>query len=160
MNILLTCFSFYSNRDAYIYGTPCIGNGEFAINFSSLCNTPSNRFNTCWRVIDDKDIVCRVPLGFDDPQILQYASKNYIFDYAHIGEAIRLFQDGRRPKTDVEDLVLMKPEGPVEIDDFSDFEKKFGFLPAFIKDHIPYRYLNALQMARRYFPNGTRRREY
>ncbi|CAG8660756.1 6435_t:CDS:2, partial [Paraglomus occultum] len=36
-------------RDAYVFGTPCIGNEDFAANFASLCNTPSNRFNTCWR---------------------------------------------------------------------------------------------------------------
>ncbi|CAG8664016.1 9196_t:CDS:1, partial [Paraglomus occultum] len=79
-----------------------------------------------------------VPLGFDDAQILQYVGKNYIFDYAHIGEAIRFFQDGRRPKTEVDELLLAKPEGYEETDDFSKFEKKFGFLPAILKDHFPY----------------------
>jgi len=147
------------NRDAYVFGTPCIGDETFAAKFASFCNIPSNRFNTLWRVVDDKDIVCRIPLGFDDPQILQYVDKNYIFNYAHIGEVIRLFQDGRRPETEVDDLVLMKPEGNEEVDDFSEYEKLYGFLPGLIKDHVPYRYLKALQMARPYFPNDVSKRD-
>ncbi|CAG8578163.1 3786_t:CDS:2 [Paraglomus occultum] len=147
-------------RDAYIYGTPCIGNGEFAINFSSLCNTPSNRFNTCWRIIDDKDIVCNVPVGFDNPEIMQYLSDNYIFDYAHVGEAIRLFQDGRRPKTEVDGLLLDEPEKKAEENKSSNEEedKTNRFVPPFIKDHFTSGYLRALQLARPYFPstNTTR----
>src|SRR6185312_14289319 len=148
-----------SNRDAYVYGTPCIGNGEFAKNFSSLCNTPSNRFNTCWRVISDNDVVCNVPVGFDDPETLQYVSNNYIFDYAHVGENIRLFKDGRRPKTEVEDLLVpldsenegtsqAKREVPVDINSAAlEEDKKDWWMPPFAKDHLVYRYLMALQRA-------------
>ncbi|CAG8607914.1 9862_t:CDS:2, partial [Paraglomus occultum] len=113
-------------------------NGEFAINFSSLCNTPSNRFNICWRVISDNDVVCNVPVGFDNPELLQYICNNYIFDYAHVGEAIRLFQDGRRPETqipnllkDEKDVSRAEPVNPAALDD----DKQDRFMPPFVKDH-------------------------
>ncbi|CAG8618375.1 2902_t:CDS:1, partial [Paraglomus occultum] len=130
-------------------------NGEFAINFSSLCNTPSNRFNTCWRVISDNDVVCNVPVGFDNPELLQYISNNSIFDYAHVGETIRLFRNGHRPKTNIrkllkkeEDVSSEQPEvTPAALED----DKPDRFMPPFVKDHLVHRYLMALQKARPHF---------
>uniref|UniRef100_A0A1D1YQ16 Phospholipase A1-IIgamma n=1 Tax=Anthurium amnicola TaxID=1678845 RepID=A0A1D1YQ16_9ARAE len=149
-------------RDAYVYGTPCIGNSQYAVEFASNCNTPSSRFNTLWRVICDQDMVCRVPIGFDDPDLLRFAGENYLFDYTHVGEAVRFFQDGRKPEAKFDHWLQSNENGrPIEsLDEKNKFpdsrwKKIHEMTPACFKDHFPYRYLNAMENASVYFPDAA-----
>jgi hypothetical protein len=162
----MSCNSFFQilhlfHRDAYVYGTPCIGNSQFAVNFASTSNSPSSRFNTLWRVVDDQDIVCRIPIGFDDPDLLRFAGDNYIFDYTHVGEAVKFFRDGRKPQTKFESWLqsennVRPTEESGEENEASDsyWKKMHRVTPAFLKDHLPYRYFKAMEKARVYFPSN------
>ncbi|CAG8616323.1 13615_t:CDS:2, partial [Ambispora gerdemannii] len=84
-------------RDGYMYGTPAIGDADFAAEFSALSNTPFDRQNTLWRIIDDTDIITKLPPGFDDLTFRRFINKLSVLNYAHVGEGIRFFQDGRPP---------------------------------------------------------------
>ncbi|CAG8627276.1 10767_t:CDS:2 [Paraglomus brasilianum] len=85
-------------RDAYLIGTPAVGDSDFAAQFAAHSSRPYDRHNTLWRIIDDIDIITKLPPGFNNPYISQHISKNNILNYAHVGEGIRFFQDGRLPQ--------------------------------------------------------------
>ena len=117
-------------------------------------------------MISESDVVCSVPIGFDNPEMLQYLSDNYIFDYAHVGETIKLSRCGNKPKTQVDELLVKEdddakdrknPTSPLKPEEENLNEqaliedKKDRFIPHCIKDHFVHRYLLALQRARPYF---------
>lgn len=52
-------------RDAYIIGTPAVGDSDFASTFASYSNLPVTRSSTLWRIINKSDIFCRLPPGYD-----------------------------------------------------------------------------------------------
>jgi hypothetical protein len=52
-------------RDAYIIGTPAVGDSDFASTFSSHTNQPVTRSSTMFRIINKSDIFCRLPPGYD-----------------------------------------------------------------------------------------------
>src|SRR6185312_1341001 len=79
-------------------GTPAVGDSDFAAQFAAHSSRPYDRHNTLWRIIDDIDIITKLPPGFNNPYISQHISKNNILNYAHVGEGIRFFQDGRLPQ--------------------------------------------------------------
>ncbi|CAG8587688.1 632_t:CDS:2 [Paraglomus occultum] len=85
-------------RDAYLFGTPAVGDSDFAAQFAAHSSRPHDRHNTLWRIIDDIDIITKLPPGFNNPYVSRYISKNNILNYAHVGEGIRFFQDGRLPE--------------------------------------------------------------
>ncbi|CAG8749596.1 9294_t:CDS:2, partial [Ambispora leptoticha] len=84
-------------RDGYLFGTPAIGDADFAAEYAAISNTPFDRQNTLWRIIDDTDIITKLPPGFEDPSIRRFSNKFSVLNYAHVGEGIRFFQDGRPP---------------------------------------------------------------
>ncbi|CAB4376188.1 unnamed protein product [Rhizophagus irregularis] len=86
-------------RDGYMFGSPSIGDADFAAEFASYTNSPYDRHNTLWRIIDDTDIITKLPPGWSDPSVRRVINKSSILNYAHVGEGIRFFQDGSRPSS-------------------------------------------------------------
>uniref|UniRef100_A0A1D1ZB98 Phospholipase A1-II 1 n=1 Tax=Anthurium amnicola TaxID=1678845 RepID=A0A1D1ZB98_9ARAE len=84
-------------RDGYMFGSPSVGDADFAAEFASYSNSPYDRQGTLWRIIDDSDIITKLPPGWDDPSVRRVIDKSSVLNYAHIGEGIRFFQDGSRP---------------------------------------------------------------
>ncbi|KAG9297069.1 hypothetical protein G9A89_004935 [Geosiphon pyriformis] len=84
-------------RDGYLFGTPAIGDADFAAHFSAVSNDPFDRPNTLWRVINDTDIITKLPPGYEDPGIRRLVNKMNLLNYAHVGEGVRFFQNGRKP---------------------------------------------------------------
>jgi hypothetical protein len=84
-------------RDGYMFGSPSIGDADFAAEFASHSNSPYDRQSTLWRIIDDVDIITKLPPGWADPSVRRVIDKSSILNYAHVGEGIRFYQDGRRP---------------------------------------------------------------
>ncbi|KAL0074819.1 Alpha/Beta hydrolase protein [Phycomyces blakesleeanus] len=77
-------------RDAYVIGTPAVGDNDFASYFSSFSNHPVSRTSTLWRIINKHDIICRIPPGYDSQTIGNYMKSTDFFNYSHIGHAIQL----------------------------------------------------------------------
>lgn len=93
-------------RDAYCFGTPATGDTDFAAGYSSSVSIPYDNPKTLWRIINDHDLICRVPFSlqtFRDGGVgkLKLPSKVFKNDtllaYTPIGVGIRVFADGRRP---------------------------------------------------------------
>lgn len=93
-------------RDAYCFGTPATGDTDFAAGYSSSVSIPYDNPNTLWRVINDHDLICRVPLSLQtlrDGGVgkLDLPSKvlrgDSLLAYTPIGVGIRIFSDGRLP---------------------------------------------------------------
>ncbi|KAI7862927.1 Alpha/Beta hydrolase protein [Spinellus fusiger] len=77
-------------RDAYVIGTPAVGDNDFASNFSSYTNNPVSRSSTLWRMINKSDIICRLPPGYDNSTIGHYMKTTDFFNYSHVGHAIQI----------------------------------------------------------------------
>ncbi|KAI8378822.1 Alpha/Beta hydrolase protein [Choanephora cucurbitarum] len=77
-------------RDAYVIGTPAVGDNDFASMFSSFSNLPLSRASTLWRVINKSDIICRIPPGYNSMTIGHYVSSTDFFNYSHIGHAVQI----------------------------------------------------------------------
>ncbi|ORX79735.1 alpha/beta-hydrolase [Basidiobolus meristosporus CBS 931.73] len=84
-------------KDGYTFGCPALGDGRFASEFASQTNLPLNNQSTLWRVVNDADIVARIPPGNDDLDTLRFFTSADFTNYAHIGQSLRLFTDGRNP---------------------------------------------------------------
>ncbi|KAG2215224.1 hypothetical protein INT46_006627 [Mucor plumbeus] len=52
-------------RDAYVIGTPAVGDSDFASTFASHSNQPVTRVSTLFRIINKSDIFSRLPPGYD-----------------------------------------------------------------------------------------------
>ncbi|CEP16589.1 hypothetical protein [Parasitella parasitica] len=52
-------------RDAYVIGTPAVGDSDFASTFASHSNQPVTRASTLFRIINKSDIFSRLPPGYD-----------------------------------------------------------------------------------------------
>ncbi|CAG8562656.1 3615_t:CDS:2 [Acaulospora colombiana] len=85
-------------RDGYMFGCPAIGNSKFASMFSSYSNQPFDRPSTLWRVVNDTDIIAHLS-GFEDITVSQALNKYSLLDYTHVGEEIRFFRSGAKPKS-------------------------------------------------------------
>ncbi|SGY77350.1 BQ5605_C005g03613 [Microbotryum silenes-dioicae] len=78
-------------RDCYLYGTPRLGDAQFAAKFEESTITPINRPNIMWRVKNNRDIVTRIPAGFAHPQAAgMVGTSTSVLNYAHIGVEIYL----------------------------------------------------------------------
>ncbi|GAA5873862.1 hypothetical protein JCM3774_000706 [Rhodotorula dairenensis] len=78
-------------RDCYTYGTPRVGNGDFASAFEEQLVSPIDRRVIPWRVINHLDVVCRVPPGLaDDENLRGSLSALSVLNYAHLGPSITL----------------------------------------------------------------------
>lgn len=78
-------------RDCYTFGTPRIGNGDFAGAFEASLVSPIDRSNILWRVVDNQDVVCKVPPGLaDDESLRGTLSSLSVLNYAHLGPSITI----------------------------------------------------------------------
>lgn len=79
-------------KDCYVFGTPRLGDGDFASAFEHNLATPLDRANILWRVRDHVDLVCSVPPGVTDAESLRgTVSSSSLLNYAHLGPEIRVF---------------------------------------------------------------------
>jgi hypothetical protein len=85
-------------RDAYLLGTPAVGDNDFASLFASYSNTPLSRSSTLWRIINKSDIVCRVPPGYDSVTVGHYVPTTDFFNYSHVGHAVQITHPILNPK--------------------------------------------------------------
>ncbi|RIA94560.1 Alpha/Beta hydrolase protein [Glomus cerebriforme] len=86
-------------RDGTTFASPSIGDSDFAAEFSSLCNQSNEEYKTLWRIVNDSDIVPRVPPGHHHPNLRKYTQKIHIMNYFHVGDEVRFYQDGSRPSS-------------------------------------------------------------
>ncbi|CAG8438417.1 1589_t:CDS:2 [Diversispora eburnea] len=177
-------------RDGYVFGSPALGDNDFAAEFASHSNSPFNQQSILWRVIDDTDIITRMH-GFEDSSIRRVINKRSLLNFVHVGEGIRFFQDGKRPESSKK--IFSSGKEPVIIERFDieegeeekilnkeiemmrsvaskidhaknifldkPFEHMEGspliyiekLLPVFFRNHLPARYFEAMQKARKYF---------
>lgn len=78
-------------RDCYTFGTPRVGNGDFASAFEGSLISPIDRGVILWRIINNLDVVCRVPPGLGDNEMLRSnLSALSVLNYAHLGPSITL----------------------------------------------------------------------
>ncbi|KAI9028974.1 hypothetical protein CLU79DRAFT_884852 [Phycomyces nitens] len=77
-------------RDCYVIGSPAVGDNEFASSFASFSNSSATRNSTLWRIINQNDIVCRLPPGYNSQTIGNFSSRSDFFNYCHVGIGIRL----------------------------------------------------------------------
>ncbi|CAG8534540.1 6728_t:CDS:2 [Acaulospora morrowiae] len=110
-------------RDGYLYGCPAVGNSSFASLFSSYSNQPFDRSSTLWRVVNDTDIVAHLS-GFEDITMSQVLANHSILDYTHVGEEIRFFRSGARPRCTKDVLPPINEHVLVKNNEFGFF--KFG----------------------------------
>ncbi|CAG8479041.1 5590_t:CDS:10 [Acaulospora colombiana] len=153
-------------RDAFVFAGPAVGDNNFFSGFNSYLNISFCENRTLWRVIDDNDIVPTLPPMPSDPRIRQYLEKNDVFNYFHIGDAVKFYQYDRKPEShrdifgkikdvsqinrNIRSLVPRKSGGK------NDYNvKMFGplesLLPSPIRNHMPHRYFSAMERSRDYF---------
>ncbi|KAF7721244.1 hypothetical protein EC973_005007 [Apophysomyces ossiformis] len=164
-------------RDCYTFGSPAVGDSEFASTFSSYGLSPLGRSSTLWRVINNKDVVSKVPLAKTNRAIGQYISKTDLFNYFHVGHAIKLGHSEEepiqeqpsvyRPTTDVRfECGAWEPPtvSSAQSDDMSFKDEQnfvlsvlerlypsfYRLMPASFMDHSCEGYLRKLQRAQRY----------
>lgn len=77
-------------RDAYVIGTPAVGDNDFASLFASYSNTPLSRSSTLWRIINKSDVVCRIPPGYNNMTVGHYVPTTDFFNYSHVGHAVQI----------------------------------------------------------------------
>jgi hypothetical protein len=87
----------YQLMDCYNFGCPAIGDSDYAIAVESNQNMPISRKSVIWRFIDDADIVTRVPLAYENINILSRLDVDTFHNYAHVGVPIRLYWKGTKP---------------------------------------------------------------
>ncbi|GAA5968429.1 hypothetical protein JCM11641_007633 [Rhodosporidiobolus odoratus] len=79
-------------RDCYSFGTPRLGDGDFATAFEQTLVTPLDRPNILWRVANSSDIVTKVPPGFADQESARTTLPSLsVLNYAYLGACVRLF---------------------------------------------------------------------
>ncbi|KAG2206704.1 hypothetical protein INT47_003646 [Mucor saturninus] len=77
-------------RDAYVIGTPAVGDSDFASTFASHSNLPVTRASTLWRIVNNADIFSRLPPGYDSKTCGHFVSESDFFNYSHVGHAIQI----------------------------------------------------------------------
>ncbi|CAG8555388.1 10006_t:CDS:2 [Diversispora eburnea] len=142
-------------RDAYTFGSPSVENSEFAKTYMSALDKGDEVSNTLWRIVNDDDIMCKLPIGFyHSGSIGKYNS----LDNIHIGEAIRFYQNGSKPTLIKNPLItngdknhypIIKSSRPNEDGEIKipvgELDKK---LPTFIRNNTISRYAIAMAIAR------------
>ncbi|KAI9305123.1 Alpha/Beta hydrolase protein [Cunninghamella echinulata] len=89
-------------RDSYVIGSPAVGDNDFAAEFASYSNSPIDRQSTLWRIVNQFDIIPRVPPGYNNRIFGRFVSKWDFFNYTHIGHEVRIPINHTRP-------LVMKP---------------------------------------------------
>ncbi|GAN00604.1 lipase, class 3 [Mucor ambiguus] len=77
-------------RDAYVIGTPAVGDSDFASTFASHANQPVTRASTLFRIINKSDIFSRLPPGYDSRTCGRFMSESDFFNYSHVGHAVQI----------------------------------------------------------------------
>ncbi|KAF1807052.1 Alpha/Beta hydrolase protein [Mucor lusitanicus] len=77
-------------RDAYVLGTPAVGDSDFASTFASHANQPVTRASTLFRIINKSDIFSRLPPGYDSRTCGRFMSESDFFNYSHVGHAVQI----------------------------------------------------------------------
>jgi hypothetical protein len=77
-------------HDAYVIGTPAVGDNDFASMFASYSNIPLDRSSTLWRIINKSDLICRIPPGYNNITIGHYMPSTDFFNYSHVGHAVQI----------------------------------------------------------------------
>ncbi|GAA5832008.1 hypothetical protein JCM11251_002783 [Rhodosporidiobolus azoricus] len=79
-------------KDCYSFGTPRLGDGNFATAFESNLISTLDRPNILWRVGNHSDIVTRIPPGLADRESSRsFLPTQSVLNYAYLGPCIRLF---------------------------------------------------------------------
>ncbi|KAI9470518.1 MAG: Alpha/Beta hydrolase protein [Benjaminiella poitrasii] len=157
-------------RDAYLLGSPAVGDHDFASLFASHVQLPLARTSVLWRLVHQADIVARVPPGYNNATVGHYVQSMDFFNYSHVGHAVHLaWSWARRPlyiypssyesnlKVDV--VVGESKRGKEEEErKKSPIDVIESMYPFFIHDHLPYGYFKGLERARAYY-NTLRRKE-
>jgi len=168
-------------RDGMTFASPSIADGTFASEFSSLCNLSVEEYKTIWRIVNDDDIVPRLPPGHHHPKLRQYTNKILIMDYFHVGDEVRFYQDGSQPSS-MRNIFTPDKE-LIFIDrgfDWNDWRSLFGFYDPFdynkskkkvsfnakydtivypyekslaspFRNHLSHRYFAVLEKSRKFF---------
>ncbi|KAK4052705.1 hypothetical protein OIV83_001992 [Microbotryomycetes sp. JL201] len=78
-------------KDCYGFGTPRQGDFDYCESYSTESVTPIDRPNIMWRVINNFDIVARVPPGLaDNPANGPFLSKLSVLNFGHFGASVSL----------------------------------------------------------------------
>ncbi|KAL7320973.1 hypothetical protein PS15m_000800 [Mucor circinelloides] len=110
-------------RDAYLIGTPAVGDNDFASIFASHSNAPLTRSSTLWRIINKSDVICRIPPGYNNRTVGHYVPTTDFFNYSHVGHAVQIthpmlnpepleiYPSSYQPNLNV-DIVVSSPYSP------------------------------------------------
>ncbi|CAG8787221.1 19494_t:CDS:2 [Dentiscutata erythropus] len=140
-------------RDAYVFGAPRVGDSDFVLTYkSSLGRHEKNVESALWRVVDDNDLLAHLPPGYRYPK--NVGKYNILTNYS-VGEAVKFYQDGRKPKLLKNPILepgyvpVIKSSRPLDGDKYTvpthEYDKS---LPSFIRNHMTSRYALALAQAR------------
>lgn len=77
-------------RDSYVIGSPAVGDNDFAAEFASYSNNPVDRQSTLWRIVNQFDIIPRIPPGYNNRIFGRFISKWDFFNYTHIGHEVKI----------------------------------------------------------------------
>ncbi|KAM0786794.1 hypothetical protein ACM66B_002228 [Microbotryomycetes sp. NB124-2] len=78
-------------KDCYGFGTPRQGDFDYCESFNTAAVTPIDRPNIMWRVINNLDVVARVPPGLaDNPANGPFLSKLSVLNFGHFGATLKL----------------------------------------------------------------------
>ncbi|KAK4057505.1 hypothetical protein OIO90_001574 [Microbotryomycetes sp. JL221] len=163
-------------RDAYVYGTPRLGDDLFAAKFDQTCLSPRDRPNIMWRVVNNADIVCRVPPGFSDKDSNKSTmGSSSLVNFAHLGVPFNLvpwfrpyyFVKERFFRSNTRVVVVKDGEqGHDNVGRFDSIAQDRNIVswimalttPAFLYDHAPASYAQHLNKIRVDGQGGDARR--
>ncbi|CAG8696647.1 2611_t:CDS:2 [Cetraspora pellucida] len=166
-------------RDGISFATPLVGDIDFAAEFQTLMNKEINLNKNFWRFVNDSDIAPRYPFGFHSLNLGHFLSKINLFNYINIGDEVRIYQDGSKPKSerhlygpDTDYLFVKQGLGLADWQSFLGLGDQFDgsksiknpfvvnykvtsfidyIAPSFIRNHYSYRYFENLEKARKYW---------
>ncbi|KAG0164138.1 hypothetical protein DFQ30_010458 [Apophysomyces sp. BC1015] len=118
-------------RDCYAFGSPAVGDSDFASHFASHNLLPLTRSSTMWRIINNYDAVCRIPIGQNSRTVGPYIRKMDLINYFHTGHAIKLIR---------RDEKLAEDEIPLE-------EYPSVYHPALVVKLIPGKYDRCIDLS-------------
>ncbi|RHZ83102.1 hypothetical protein Glove_99g384 [Diversispora epigaea] len=142
-------------RDAIVFGSPALGDFDFATSFHGILNLELNEHRTLWRIIDDNDIVARLPPRHLFRRSRQYVTKEDVMNYYTIGNEMQFFQDGRKPEDPTNPTANQKNQ----ISDVFNVLMKLITLKPII-DHVPESYFKAIEKSRHYFNTESDKLDY
>ncbi|KAH8915835.1 alpha/beta-hydrolase [Atractiella rhizophila] len=145
-------------RDAYVFGTPRLGDAQFCAEYEASMLVPIDKTNVLWRVVNKHDVVTMVPPGLADikgnrPYLPKWSTANY----GHIGskvvldgkakEGYRLEKKGSWGETSEVRVTKGKLRGGGELmrREKRGVEKWIRYLPGPILNHFPGEYMRSMR---------------